>query len=61
MMVLPQSLFLVQKVTLVLFTPVSWILKSESTQLDNMPDIPFKIMQNVGNPDQGVYICATAS
>ena len=22
------------------------------TQLDNMPDIPFKIMQNVGNPDR---------
>ena len=26
--------------------------EKEVTQLDNMPDIPFKIMQNVGNPDR---------
>jgi len=26
--------------------------EKQVTQLDNMPDIPFKIMQNVGNPDR---------
>ena len=26
--------------------------EKRTTQLDNMPDIPFKIMQNVGNPDR---------